>query len=293
MDRLTVAILGAGRVGQAVGALLREAGYSVTAVTARTLQAAQAAALATGGTAYTDNTAAARAAQLVLVTVPDDVIESAVADIAADGGFAAGQVVAHTSGAHGLGVLAPAAEAGAAIGAIHPMQSFATATRATQDLPGSIFGFTADDDAREVLLAVVESLGGHAVDVADEVRPLYHAAAVMASNGFVAVEDMATNLLVSAGFDERAARRALVPLVAGTTINIRRFGPKEALTGPVSRGDFDTVRAHLEALQSAPESHRQAYLALNAHAADMAEEVGMISHETATELRAVLGGDEV
>ncbi len=288
----TVAIIGAGRVGEAVGALLREAGYPVRAVTARTLQAAQAAALTIGGTPDTDSSAAARGTDLVLVTVPDDVIESVVTAIAAEGGFGQGQIVAHMSGAHGLRVLAAAAQSGAHVGAIHPMQSFATATRATQDLPGSVFGFTADDGAREVLLAVVETLGGSAIDVADEARPIYHAAAVMASNGFVAVEDMATDLLVSAGFDERTARRALVPLVAGTALNIRRFGPKEALTGPVSRGDVDTVRAHMSALEAAPVFHRRAYQVLNAHATEMAEEVGAISSEAADELRDILGGEK-
>ena len=287
----TVAIIGAGRVGSAIGSLLRQAGVTVTAVTTRHDATARAAALSTGGEPLTDNVAASRTATLVLIAVPDDSIDSVIREIASGGGFAVGQVVAHLSGALGLDVLRPAADAGAVIGCVHPAQSFANAQHAIQEIPGSVFGVTADQDVRRVLEALVGVLGGIPVFVTDGKRPLYHAASVMASNYLVALSDIASELFERAGFSPQEARSALEPLVRGTATNIRVAGPRGALTGPVARGDIDTVRAHLAALEDVPAEIGQTYRLLGLRAARIARETGRISEEAAEEMARLLGGD--
>jgi predicted short-subunit dehydrogenase-like oxidoreductase (DUF2520 family) len=290
LDR-TVAIIGAGRVGSALGSLLRQVGVTVTAVTTRHEFTARAAALSTGGEPLTDNTAASRTANIVLVAVPDDSVARVVREIAAGGGFSAGQVVAHVSGALGLEVLSPAAEAGAATGCLHPAQSFANVEHAIREIPGSVFGITADEDARVTLEALVALVGGVPVLVSDGERPLYHAASVMASNYLVVLADMAGELFERAGLSPQEARLALGPLVRGTATNIAVAGTRGALTGPVARGDIGTVRAHLAALESVPAEIRQTYRLLGLRAAEMAAETGRVDEEAAGELARLLGGD--
>jgi predicted short-subunit dehydrogenase-like oxidoreductase (DUF2520 family) len=287
-----VSIVGAGKVGQAVGSLLRDAGVRIAGVSCRDDDKAAAAALATGGRPETDPAAAARDADIVLLTVPDDAIGVVADEIASRDGFRAGQVVAHLSGTRGLDVLAPALEAGAGVACLHPIQSFASAAHARKVLPGTFFGVTADGEARDVANEIVSLLGGVSVDVRDEQKTLYHAAAVVASNYLVALEDIAASLLVEAGFDEGTASRALFPLVRGTVANIREFGTARALTGPVARGDVETVRIHLDALAALSADRLRMYKVLGRHALTIAWESGRLDEGEYEALGSLLAEDD-
>lgn len=303
-----VAILGAGKVGRALGTLLASAGVEVAAVTARSLEHAEEAARAVGAgavqprapragaspaatprpQALTDNAAAARLGDLVLVTTGDDAIAPLVRELAEQGAFSPGQCVVHMSGALPLSALSPAADAGALIGCAHPLVSFASAEAAVRAIPGSYFGVTAGPGAEEILGALVDVLGGHAVAVPDDAKALYHAAAVVASNYLVAIEDLAVELMQSAGFGEAGALAALRPLMSGTLANVRSRGTTAALTGPVVRGDVDTVRKHLEALEDLPAGCADLYRALGLRALEIAARRGGMDAETLAELGELL-----
>ena len=287
----SVAVIGAGKVGQALAVLLRKAGAQITAVTARRPEAADAAALATGGRATTDNVSAARSAAIVLVTVGDDALEMVVREVADAGGWTPDHLVVHVSGVYGLEPLAPAAGTGAHIACVHPLQSFANTRHAVREIPGSVFGVTAGGDALELARALVHAVGGVPIEVFGEQRALYHAAATVASNHLVALEDMAIDMLVRSGMPHEIARDALLPLLQGTVANVRRFGTSQALTGPVARGDTDTIRRHLAAIEELPARYRSAYRDLAAHAAEMALARGDIDETMAIELRRLLGGE--
>jgi len=302
-----VVILGAGKVGRAVGTLLASAGIEITAVTARSLEHAEDAARALdagapetlraeshhaaespAGTrriaALTDNAAAARLGDLVLVTTGDDAIAPLVRDLAGQGAFSPGQCVVHMSGALSLSALEPAAASDALVGCAHPLVSFASAEAAVLAIPGSYFGVTAGPGAGETLGALVAVLGGHAVAVPDDAKALYHAAAVVASNYLVAIEDLAAELMRGAGFDDADALRALQPLMSGTLENVRARGTTAALTGPIVRGDVDTVRQHLKALRDMPAGCADLYRALGLRTLDVATRRGSLSAETLGEL---------
>lgn len=287
----TVVVIGAGKVGSAVASLLREAGLAVVALTARSPATAQRAAALAGGEPGIDNAAAAARGDIVLVTTNDDAIARVAAEIAEAGSWRRGQLVVHMSGALPLSVLEPAAVAGATVGCAHPLQSFATAEDAVRLIPGSVFGVTPGPGARELLEAIVGVLRGRTVIVDDADKTLYHAAAVMASNYLVAVEDMAARLLMNAGFDEESALVALQPLVAGTVGNIRTLGTTNALTGPIVRGDIDTVRAHVTALRDLPGDELQLYCALGLHTLEIARRRGALDAETLSALSDVLAED--
>src|SRR5262249_24433494 len=137
---------------------------------------------------------------LVLIGLPDDLIAGTVAALAADGGFAPGTFVAHLSGALGLDVLDPAREAGAHRLAIHPLQTFPDVGHAVDMIPGSTFALTADDEqGYGVAELVADDLMGEAFRLEDGLRPLYHAAAVFASNDLVVLSDVAARLFAQAG----------------------------------------------------------------------------------------------
>jgi predicted short-subunit dehydrogenase-like oxidoreductase (DUF2520 family) len=293
-----IAVLGAGKTGSAVARLLREAGLHIAAVTTRSQATADRAAVFIGSTAGadsgvtlagTDNVSAACLGDIVLVTTNDDSVAAVVAEVAAAGGFRPGQLVVHMSGALRLEALATAEAAGATVGCVHPLQSFATAEDAVRLIHGSSFGITPGTGGREPLEALVAVLGGSAAVVADGAKSLYHAAAVVASNYLVAVEDLAVQLLVSAGFSEEDALGALQPLVAGTADNVRRLGPTAALTGPIVRGDIATVRGHIEALRELPGGELGLYCALGRHTLEIAERRRTLDAATVEALREMLG----
>jgi predicted short-subunit dehydrogenase-like oxidoreductase (DUF2520 family) len=287
-----VAILGAGKVGCAVGVTLSKAGLPVVAVTTRSARTATQAAQLTGGTPCTDNPCAAAMADIVLVTTNDDAIAQVASQVAEAGAFRPGQLVIHMSGALRLSVLEPAARAGALIGAAHPLRSFATYYQAVRDIPGSVFGVTGGPDASPELEALVRVLDGRPQSVPDDQKVLYHAAAVMASNYLVAVEDLAAQLLADAGFDESGATEALAPLARGTLDNILELGTTGALTGPIVRGDIETVRGHIGALRGLPADRLELYKALGRHTLAIASRRGFLAEETLGELSGILADDD-
>jgi predicted short-subunit dehydrogenase-like oxidoreductase (DUF2520 family) len=287
-----VAILGAGKVGCAVGVTLGKAGLPIVAVTTRGARTATQAAQLTGADPCTDNPCAAARADIVLITTNDDAIARVASQVAEAGAFRPGQLVIHMSGALRLSVLDPAAQAGARIGVAHPLQSFATYRQAVRDIPGSVFGVTAGPGVAGELEAFVHLLDGRCENVPDDKKTLYHAAAVMASNYLVAVEDMATQLLADAGFDKSSAMEALSPLVRRTLENILEFGTTNALTGPIARGDVDTIRGHLAALEDLPVDRLELYKALGRHTLAIARRRGALADETLAELRDILGADD-
>jgi predicted short-subunit dehydrogenase-like oxidoreductase (DUF2520 family) len=153
------------------------------------------------------------------------------------------------SGAGGLALLDPARKAGAHVASIHPLQSFATVEGAINSIPGSTFGITADREIQAWSEQLVCDLGGIPFTIADKDKPLYHAAACLASNYFTTLIHNVETIYQSLGMDPAEALRAFWPLVQGTMRNIENNGTVQALTGPISRGDAGTVAKHLEALR--------------------------------------------
>ncbi len=251
----TVAIIGAGRVGGAAGRLLAQAGYSVTAVMRRTQEAADSAASFIGsGRATTDAVQAARSAEIVLITTPDGAIQGVCETIGVAGGFRKGGIALHMSGAHSLDLLDAAKEAGARRAVIHPLQSVPSREQGVRNIPGSYFRVEADAEALPTAREIVKALGGIELVMSKwssdrESSSLYHAGAVTVSNHLVALIEHGLAFYQALGAEKRQALTAVLPLIRGTLANIERLGTTEALTGPIARGDVETVRGHIEAME--------------------------------------------
>jgi predicted short-subunit dehydrogenase-like oxidoreductase (DUF2520 family) len=262
-----IGIAGAGRIGQALGRLLIERGQPVAAIAGRdTVKTDESAKfVGTRGISYEDLPGCAGR---ILIAVPDDAIESVAARLA-DAGMRGGMVI-HTSGARGPEALAALEAQGVSCAAMHPLQTISTPRQGVAALPGSVFGISGVGAARAWAEEIATILGGEILAIAPEDRPLYHAAAVMASNYLVALLDAAAILMGEAGISGEQALRALTPLIRASVENVLDAGPMRALTGPVERGDTGTVAAHLRALGGTPETVRRLYRSAGLHAVQLA-----------------------
>jgi predicted short-subunit dehydrogenase-like oxidoreductase (DUF2520 family) len=285
--RLRVGIVGAGRAGTALAVALGRAGHEIVAASAVSDASVRRVQRNLPGIAIMQPPEVIAAADLVLLTVPDDVLPGLVAGLAATGAALEGRLVAHVSGRHGLAVLDPAVRAGALPLALHPVMTFTGRSDDIDKLAGISFGVTAPDSLRPVAEALVVEMGGEPVFIADSRRDLYHAALASAANHLVTLIVQATDLLRDAGVAQPA--RMLGPLLSAALDNALRLGDA-ALTGPVARGDADTVASHIDALRADAPEALPAYLALARLTADRAVAAGTLGAADAQRLLGVLGG---
>lgn len=272
--RLTIGIIGAGRVGAVLGAALRAAGHHVVAASGVSDAARARISRMLPDAAHLPADAVARAAtDLLLVAVPDDALGPLVAGLADTGALRPGQVVAHTSGAHGVAVLAPAAAVGARTLALHPAMTFTGTPADLSRLAGISYGVTAPADLKRFAERLVTDLGGKPEWVAETDRALYHAALVHGANHLVTLVNEALDRLRDAGVVY--PEKVLEPLLRASLDNALRLGD-EALTGPVSRGDAGTIARHLDRLSATSPESVPSYLALARRTADRAIAAGRL-----------------
>ena len=228
----TVAIVGAGRVGRALGRRLRELGWRVGGVTGRSIATARAAVKVIGaGQPLAAPTHQILNSRVVLICTPDSAIEGVAKNLAHLGGKEwSGKVVLHTSGTLDSGVLAPLASMGAATGSLHPMQTFSHQN--FPDLANCIFGIEGSPAAMQAARKMIHQMGGVAVRLSGANKAAYHAAGSFACVFVLALMETATRILMAQGFKRRQAMRALLPLTRQTLDNFERLGPLAAWTGP-------------------------------------------------------------
>lgn len=284
--RLTVGVVGVGRAGSVLAAALQRAGHTVTAGSGVSDASTKRADRLLPGVPLMAADEVVRGVGLVLLTTPDDVLESVVAGLVAQDAFQRGQLVVHASGRYGLAVLEPAVRAAGVLPlALHPVMTFAGAPEDVQRLTGATFGITAPDVLRPVAEALVIEMGGEPVWVPEEARPVYHAALAWGSNYLVTLATSAAELLTAAGVEQPA--RLLAPLLGASLDNALRRGDS-ALTGPVSRGDASTVEVHLAALRRCAPELVPSYVALARLTAERAIQAGVLRPENAEGLLEVL-----
>jgi predicted short-subunit dehydrogenase-like oxidoreductase (DUF2520 family) len=288
LDGRTVAIIGAGRLGGALGHLLARAGYRIAGVAARSEETAAAAVAFIGsGAPTTDAVRAAAGAGIVLITTPDRAIAAVCGRIA--GALAPGAIVAHASGAQTMDVLDAARRAGALRAVVHPLQAVPSREQGVRNIPGASFRVEADPPALAAVRELVAALGGRELALpgwtpGPESAALYHAGAVAVSNHFVALVAHGLGYFEALGADRREALDAVLPLIKGTLANIESLGIPAALTGPCARGDVETVRGHVEALGARAPHLLGLYRALARQTVAVARERGDLAPETAAAL---------
>lgn len=287
-DRPRIGIVGAGAVGTALGVAFARAGWPVAAVASRDPGRRERFVRLVGGAPR----AVARPedllddAELIVLAVPDD----AIAPVAARLRLYAGQAIVHTSGLLGREVLEPALAAGSAAGSFHPLVAFAETERAVAALRGATVAIEGDERLLPLLAALAEGIGATPVRLAPGAKPAYHAAAVLAAGGFVALLDAIAELGRVAGLDEAASLAVYGPLVEGTLANARALGIRAALTGPATRGDAGTLAAHLAVLAERAPAVLPLYASAAEREIELAAARGAIDGPAARRLRETLRG---
>lgn len=280
-----IGFIGTGTVGTALAVRLHSKGYPVVAASDKTLSSTQRfASMVPGCRTYQQNQDVVDSADIVFITTHDD----AIAPVAASLKWHNGQSVLHCSGAASIDILAPAKVDGAATGAIHPLQTFASLSNAIDNIPGSTFGIEADEPLFTILrdMAIALECNWVKLDAGDKV--LYHAAAVLASNYCVTLVKLATDLWKTFGIEPKQATQALLPLLKGTISNIGNIGIPECLTGPIARGDTGTISKHISALELSSPDALSAYLGMGLQTIPIALAKGRIDKETADALQKLL-----
>ncbi|HEY3709830.1 MAG TPA: DUF2520 domain-containing protein [Amycolatopsis sp.] len=286
--RLAVGVVSTGRVGSVLGAALARAGHTVVAASGLSAASVARAELLLPGVPLLPPDEVVRRADLVLLALPDDALAGMLRGLVATESLRPGQIVVHTSGAHGVDVLGPAAEAGALPLALHPVMTFTGRAEDLERLATASIGVTAtaeDEAAWNVGEALAVEMGAEPVRVPEEARALYHAALAHGSNHLMTLVADCTELLRKAGIGQ--AERLVAPLLSAALDNVLRHGDR-AFTGPVARGDLGTVRKHLAVLTEASPEIAPAYRALARRTAERSRAAGQLDPAAATELTELL-----
>lgn len=286
--RLDVGVVGTGRAGSVLGAALKRAGHQIKACTAVSdISRLRAEALLPGVPILTiEETVADR--DLVLLSIPDDVLEEVVAGLAATKSVSPGTFVLHLSGRYGIEILRPLTEQGCLPLALHPVMTFTGTSIDLNRLSACPFGVTTHQTLRPVAETLVMEMGGEPVWVPEASRALYHAALTFGANNVMTLVNQTLELLESAGISNPDA--LVAPLLGASLDNALRNGDA-ALTGPVARGDVETIREHLRVLANFDPAVTQAYRSMARLTAVRALASGVLQPNAAQNLLTVLADE--
>jgi len=283
-----IAIIGAGKLGTNLGYALSQKGHRITALSDKSLRSAQESKQAIGQGIYTDdNVSAARQSHWVILTVPDDTIEAVAEELANSDIQWQDKFVLHCSGLLTTESLKSLEEKGALVASLHPIQSFSQKKPNLTAFADIFFGLEGKGEALDRAIEITRQLGSKYFILEGQNKPLYHTACSMASNFLVTLLATATELLKQAGLSKTTASLVLLPLVQGTLQNVKKFDAGQALTGPVARGDIESIKKHLKALEKLPELHHL-YIKIAYQSLQMAKRETTMPEEKFKALEALL-----
>ncbi|HEV2350049.1 MAG TPA: DUF2520 domain-containing protein [Terriglobia bacterium] len=246
----SIAIVGPGRLGQALGRLLNQEGFTIALVAARRAAAAQRAIQFIGaGVAAGVNATELTEASVILLTTSDAAIAPVAKQVASMRKDWRGRVVLHTSGSVPASALLPFKRRGAAIGSLHPFQTIPNPAAGARNLRGCVWGIEGDPAARRIARRWVKALGGSTFQIRAGKKTIYHASAFMVCPTLLTLMNYSVRLLRQSGVSEKMARQMLARITAETASNVAQFGPRMALTGPAVRGDWVTIQKHVAGLR--------------------------------------------
>jgi predicted short-subunit dehydrogenase-like oxidoreductase (DUF2520 family) len=286
--RLAVGVVSAGRVGSVLGAALARAGHTVVAASGLSAASIRRADQLLPGVPLLPPDEVVRQSDLVLLALPDDALAGMVRGLVATDSLRPGQIMAHTSGAHGIEVLRPAVDVGALPLALHPVMTFTGRSEDIERMASCSIGVTAaegDEAAWNVGEALAVEMGAEPVRIPESARALYHTALTHGANHLMTLVADCTELLRDSGISQ--PERLIAPLLSAALDNVLRHGDR-ALTGPVARGDVGTVRAHLAVLAERAPEVAPAYAALARRTVARASDAGLLPPDAAKELTDLL-----
>lgn len=280
-----IGIIGTGVVGSALAIMLKSKGHEITGVCSRSGNSSAQLAVMTGAKSCQEPKNVLEEADVVFIATPDRAIGDVAVVLSESGLVRENQIFLHLSGALPAEILSPLNKYGVSIASMHPLQSFAQTEQAISQLPGVFYAVQGQPDAVEVAFVLIKDLNGNPYVISNEDKALYHLAACTASNYVVSLIHYATGLFEKLGMDSDQALRALFPLIRGTINNIETLGPVKALTGPVARGDTETLERHLKSLSPFGRDINSVYRVLGEYTCRVAVEKQSINKIQAEEIK--------
>lgn len=293
MRKRKVALIGAGKVGATLAIVLQTGGYEISGVSSLHMESAIQLAARLQCMSSKSPEKIASIADIVLIATPDREIGNVAKRLTERSAVGGGQAVFHVCGSKSADSLQCIRATGAKIGSMHPLQAFSSVESAVPKIPGTYFAVDGDAGAVAIAKEMIAAIGGKWMDIPEQSRALYHAAACMASNYMVSVVHGAVQMFGKLGIAEEDAVAALMPILKGTMENIHRDGTLGALTGPIVRGDIETVWAQLAQIDCLSEDEAELYRDLGRYTTRMAKKRGMLSVEQKEKLDVALAARHI
>ncbi len=244
---MRIGFIGAGRVGTSFGRYLAANNFDVVGYFSRSRSSAEKAAFFVEGCCFESLQLLLEAADIVIVTTPDDAIGDISKEISSLQ-LKKGQIYLHMSGALSSDVFSGLRHKGCYAASLHPLQAFADIERSLEDLKNTVFTLEGDSSAVDILEDILNICGNRVMLITADGKALYHSAACAASNYLVTLLTISRRLMEAAGLEGGMATEALMPLIHGSIANFKALGGEEAITGPIARGDVNTIAKQLAAI---------------------------------------------
>ncbi|MBN1932930.1 MAG: DUF2520 domain-containing protein [Desulfobacterales bacterium] len=284
------AIVGCGKVGTAIGKFLSRAGYGVAGLASKSLSSAKRLSEIIDADQYSRvNWEITPKADIVFITTPDSVIKDVCDTLVQHDGFCEKAIVLHCSGVLSSTILSSAKNCGAFIGSLHPLQSFVSVDVSKNPFEGVIVSVEGESVAVNAAREITKDLNAIFMEIKTDAKTLYHASAVVASNYLVTLLDLSFRLIEAAGVPRAEALKILKPLIKGTLANIEKVGIPQALTGPIERGDVETLQRHITEIRDKMPDLLPIYKTLSRHTINIAQAKGNLSESAIQKLKQILG----
>jgi len=289
---MRIAIAGLGRVGTALGILIRGAGHEIASAYDTASEPRRRFADRVSDTVVESLEDLCDGTDMLLMAVPDRAISALSEALARLPRIGKGLFVGHTSGALGSEELHHLKARGCSTFSLHPAQTFASIESAVRAMPHSYFTIEGAPDAVQFVEEnIVGPIGARCIRINASSKPIYHASLSAASNFLVPLLNLALTLNARAGIDPAVGYEMILPLIETTLENFKTSGA-EALTGPIERGDFVTIEKHLDVVAELDPELQRLYLALGRSTVDLARDKGSINQDQSKRLEAMFRCDE-
>ncbi|HOM03337.1 MAG TPA: DUF2520 domain-containing protein [Acetivibrio sp.] len=287
---MNIGIVGAGKVGCALAQGLENNGFNISGVYSRSDDSQQYLCAKVGKTFENSISDTVKNSELIFISVSDNNIIKVAEEIGrkVDNDIIRAKTFIHLSGALTSKALRPLENLGAYTASLHPIQSVADKEKGWKKLYNIFYGFEGCKEALDYALSIVKSFEGRLIEIREQYKTLYHAAACIISNYTVTLSYAAHEILESIGFDRETANEAFLPLIKNTVDNIERLGSVNALTGPISRGDYSVVGEHVKELGKLDKELENMYKVMGRKTVEIAREKGTLTNEAAKELMKIL-----
>lgn len=285
---MNIGFIGAGKVGTAFGKYLVNKGFDVEGYYSRSQKSSERAAEFTNSRSYYEASELAGKSDIIFITTNDDEIEGVCNKLVQEGLLRSGQILIHMSGSASSKILESAKKKGCFTYSIHPLQAFADIEKAVKDLHNTVFSIEGDKEKIDVVEKILKTTGNEFFNINSEQKIIYHATACVLSNYFVTLMDYGLSLFEAIGINGKEGYRAMYPLIEGTMKNIHELGTKKALTGPIARGDVNTIKKHLESIGNIANDKLDFYKLIGGMTLSLAKRDKLNNYEKIEELQNIL-----